>query len=264
MQDDKPNPELDATEEFIREYCARTELETKARDAALLLYKKLKECENITEAEDKKKEEEPSKEEKSEDKSEEKSVEETEEPAISDEKLKKLQNKRQGKKSYKEYLKGQLQTIGMAGIIAMSTAVYSQGQVVYKNGMIVFEVLEKEFPFLTTIKNLITGPEGSNTSQNNSNSGSSNDASNNAAAISNSSADNTASNDSSPAFTTTDNPKQTTQSSDDTSQQTASTQQTIKEGNRDGDNNFSKDENNLQIDFGKPIVPPKTTETNPQ
>ena len=60
--DNKDKQDLENTEEFIKEYCVRTELETKARDAALLLYKKLKQCENAVPFEEEKKEE-PKKEE---------------------------------------------------------------------------------------------------------------------------------------------------------------------------------------------------------
>ena len=88
--DNKDKQDLENTEEFIKEYCVRTELETKARDAALLLYKKLKQCENAVPFEEEKKEEHK----KEEEVTQEKAVqqEEVEEPVISEEKFKKLQN----------------------------------------------------------------------------------------------------------------------------------------------------------------------------
>jgi hypothetical protein len=169
---DKNKQNLEITEQFIREYCTRTELETKARDAALLLLKQLEECRNppCPCKEEKPKEEESKEEAKDETKEEESKEEvpqeEKEEPVISDEKFQKLQNTRQGKKSYREYLRNQLKVIGLAGIIAMSTAAYAQSQVVYKNGAVVYAVLEKEFPILTTIKNFIVGDPSSSQSQN--------------------------------------------------------------------------------------------------
>jgi hypothetical protein len=172
------NQDIEIAEQFIREYCTRTELETKARDAALLLLNQLEECRNpscICKKEEHKEEEpkpveevgEEAKEEtKEEAPKEEVPQEEKEEPVISDEKFQKLQNTRQGKKSYREYLRNQLKVIGLAGIIAMSTAAYAQSQVVYKNGAVVYAVLEKEFPILTTIKNFIVGDSSSGQSQN--------------------------------------------------------------------------------------------------
>jgi hypothetical protein len=172
------NQDIEIAEQFIREYCTRTELETKARDAALLLLKQLEECRNpscICKKEEHKEEEpkpveevgEEAKEEtKEEAPKEEVPQEEKEEPVISDEKFQKLQNTRQGKKSYREYLRNQLKVIGLAGIIAMSTAAYAQSQVVYKNGAVVYVMLEKEFPILTTIKNFIVGDPSSSQSQN--------------------------------------------------------------------------------------------------
>jgi hypothetical protein len=172
------NQDIEIAEQFIREYCTRTELETKARDAALLLLNQLEECRNpscICKKEEHKEEEpkpveevgEEAKEEtKEEAPKEEVPQEEKEEPVISDEKFQKLQNTRQGKKSYREYLRNQLKVIGLAGIIAMSTAAYAQSQVVYKNGAVVYAVLEKEFPILTTIKNFIVGDPSSSQSQN--------------------------------------------------------------------------------------------------
>jgi len=179
MKNDKDsNQDIEIAEQFIREYCTRTELETKARDAALLLLKQLEECRNpscICKKEEHKEEEpkpveevgEEAKEEtKEEAPKEEVPQEEKEEPVISDEKFQKLQNTRQGKKSYREYLRNQLKVIGLAGIIAMSTAAYAQSQVVYKNGAVVYVMLEKEFPILTTIKNFIVGDPSSSQSQN--------------------------------------------------------------------------------------------------
>jgi hypothetical protein len=172
------NQDIEIAEQFIREYCTRTELETKARDAALLLLNQLEECRNpscICKKEEHKEEEpkpveevgEEAKEEtKEEAPKEEVPQEEKEEPVISDEKFQKLQNTRQGKKSYREYLRNQLKVIGLAGIIAMSTAAYAQSQVVYKNGAVVYAVLEKEFPILSTIKNFIVGDPSSSQSQN--------------------------------------------------------------------------------------------------
>lgn len=172
------NQDIEIAEQFIREYCTRTELETKARDAALLLLNQLEECRNpscICKKEEHKEEEpkpveevgEEAKEEtKEEAPKEEVPQEEKEEPVISDEKFQKLQNTRQGKKSYREYLRNQLKVIGLAGIIAMSTAAYAQSQVVYKNGAVVYAVLEKEFPILSTIKNFIVGDSSSGQSQN--------------------------------------------------------------------------------------------------
>ena len=172
------NQDIEIAEQFIREYCTRTELETKARDAALLLLKQLEECRNpscICKKEEHKEEEpkpveevgeEVKEETKEEAPKEEVPQEEKEEPVISDEKFQKLQNTRQGKKSYREYLRNQLKVIGLAGIIAMSTAAYAQSQVVYKNGAVVYVMLEKEFPILTTIKNFIVGDPSSSQSQN--------------------------------------------------------------------------------------------------
>ena len=172
------NQDIEIAEQFIREYCTRTELETKARDAALLLLNQLEECRNPScickKGEHKEEEpkpveefgEEAKEETKEEAPKEEVPQEEKEEPVISDEKFQKLQNTRQGKKSYKEYLRNQLKVIGLAGIIAMSTAAYAQSQVVYKNGAVVYAVLEKEFPILSTIKNFIVGDPSSSQSQN--------------------------------------------------------------------------------------------------
>ena len=170
---DKEKQDLEITEQFIREYCTRTELETKARDAAFLLLKQLEECRNppcpceeASKKEEEKKPEEEVKEEVKQEKKEEAPQEEAEKPVISDEKFQKLQNTKQGKKSYRDYLRNQLKVIGLAGIIAMSTAAYAQSQVVYKNGAVVYAVLEKEFPILSTIKNFITGDSSSSQSQN--------------------------------------------------------------------------------------------------
>jgi len=172
---DKEKQDLEITEQFIREYCTRTELETKARDAAFLLLKQLEECRNppCPCEEASKKEEEKKPEKKEENKQEEEpkkekevAAEKEDEPVISDEKFQKLQNTKQGKKSYRDYLRNQLKVIGLAGIIAMSTAAYAQSQVVYKNGAVVYAVLEKEFPILSTIKNFIAGDSSSSQSQN--------------------------------------------------------------------------------------------------
>lgn len=142
-KNDDIHQNFEITEQFIREYCSRTELETKARDAALLLLNQLEECRKL--ARDNRKEG-----------SDEEAKENTEDPVISEEKFKKIQNAKQGKKTYREYLRNQLKAIGVAGVIAMSTAVYSQAQIVYKNSIIVYAVLEKEFPILNTIKTLFT------------------------------------------------------------------------------------------------------------
>lgn len=271
----KDKQDLEATEQFIKEYCTRTELETKARDAALLLYKQLEECKNppcpceeAPKEEQKPEKKEENKQEEEPKKKEEVAAEKEEEPVISDEKFQELQNAKQGKKPYKEYLKKQLKTIGLAGIIAMSTAVYAQSQVVYKNGMIVYEVLEKEFPILTTIKNLIIKSTPSDTSQNNSESGSGL-----SSGSSDSSTDSTSqsapSNTSSASPTSTSSSDASTLSIDQSQQPTQDVKRTAsKDDTTDKEDvlggNRLPGVTDLDNQFGQPIAPPKTTETNPQ
>lgn len=269
---DKDKQDLEAAEQFIKEYCTRTELETKARDAALLLYKQLEECKNppcpceeAPKEEQKPEKKEENKQEEEPKKEEEVVAEKEEEPVISDEKFQELQNAKQGKKPYKEYLKKQLKTIGLAGIIAMSTAVYAQSQVVYKNGMIVYEVLEKEFPILTTIKNLIIKSTPSDTSQNNSESGS---------------GSSSGSSDSSTASTSQSVPSNTSSTSPNTSDALTLSVDESQQPTQDVKRTVSKDDTtdkedmlggnrlpgatDLDNQFGQPIAPPKTTETNPR
>jgi hypothetical protein len=268
---DKDKQDLEITEQFIREYCTRTELETKARDAAFLLLKQLEECRNppcqceeAPKEEQKPEKKEENKQEEEPKKEEEVVAEKKEEPVISDEKFQELQNAKQGKKPYKEYLKKQLKTIGLAGIIAMSTAVYAQSQVVYKNGMIVYEVLEKEFPILTTIKNLITKSTPSDTSQNGSSSSSgssdSSTASTSQSVPSNSSSTSPTSTNTSDASTLSVNQSQ--QPIQDVKQTASKDDTTDKEDVLGGD----KPPGVIDLDnqFGQPIAPPKTTETNPR
>jgi hypothetical protein len=266
-KNDDAHQNLEITEQFIRDYCARTELETKARDAALLLLKQLEECRNPPcDCKEKEPKKEDKKEEIKEEAPKEEVQEEVEEPVISEEKFKKLQNTRQGKKSYIEFLKGQIKTIGLAGVIAMSTAVYTQGQVVHKNGMVVYEVLEKEFPILSTIKNFLIGTVSSGTSQNNSGSGSSSGSSNSSTASttasepSNSSPSSKTSTDSSDAsIVSTDKSQKSTQAV----KQTASVEETTDSGDVLGGDK-SPGVNDTDKQFSQPIAPPKTTETNPQ
>ena len=279
--DDKDKQDLEITEQFIKEYCTRTELETKARDAALLLYKQLEECKNppcpceeAPKEEQKPEKKEENKQEEEPKKEEEVVAEKEEEPVISDEKFQELQNAKQGKKPYKEYLKKQLKTIGLAGIIAMSTAVYAQSQVVYKNGMLVYEVLEKEFPILTTIKNLIIKSTPSDTSQNNSESGSgssSGSSDSSTASTSQSAPSNTSSasptSPTSPASTNTSDAL--TLSVDQSQQPTQDVKRTVsKDDTTDKEDVLggNKPPGVIDLDnqFGQPIAPTKTTETNPQ
>lgn len=265
---DKDKQDLEITEEFIKEYCARTELETKARDAALLLYNKLKQCENAALQDENKEEvkkEEEQKQQEEHKKEEEVAVEEIEEPVISEEKFKKLQNTNQGKKSYREFLKKQIKTIGLAGIIAMSTAVYSQGQVVYKNGIIMYAVLEKEFPILSTIKNMLLGSKPSNNSQSNSGSGSGSGSEGSGAGTSLS---NSSSNSASPAFSTNGvAPDNSTASNNDVINSEATLSPEEQQQIDKGKDLFSKEESVGQIktenQFGVPVAPQKTTNTNP-
>ena len=163
-------------------------------------------------------------------------------------------------------MKGQIKTIGLAGVVAMSTAVYTQGQVVHKNGMIVYEVLEKEFPILSTIKNFLIRTASSGTSQNNSGSGSTSGSSDSstASATSSESSNNSltpeASTDSPvTSIVSIDKPQESTQDI----KPTASTEKTTDKGDLLGGDRppGSTDLNN---EFGRPIIPPKTTETNPQ
>lgn len=254
---------LEITEQFIREYCTRTELETKARDAALLLLKQLEECrkppceckekEESKEEENKPEEEvkeEPKEEVKEEAPKEEMPQEEKEEPVISDEKFKKLQNTRQGKKSYREYLRNQLKVIGLAGIIAMSTAVYAQSQVIYKNGIIIYAVLEKEFPILSTIKKLVIGDETPSQSQSNSS-----DSSNTSTVTSGSTFSNT--NATSESNTVSSNPEVGPPL-------TPAEIEQIKKGEKLLEEEKETAKSNLKLNqFSTPIVPPNTTNTNP-
>ena len=266
---DKDKQDLEITEQFIREYCTRTELETKARDAALLLLNQLEECRNpscICKKEEHKEEEpkpaEEVEEEAKEETKEEAPQEEKEEPVISEEKFQKLQNTRQGKKSYREYLRNQLKVIGLAGIIAMSTAVYAQSQVIYKNGIIIYAVLEKEFPILTTIKKLVISDETPSQSQSNSN-GSSSDS---GASVSSSSST------SGSTFSSTNAESETNTASVEVNNTevgpplTPAEQEQIKKGEELLEEE-KKEVTNLDPkpnQFGTPIVPPTTTNTNPQ
>jgi hypothetical protein len=265
---DKDKQDLEITEQFIREYCTRTELETKARDAALLLLNQLEECRNpscICKKEEHKEEEpkpaEEVEEEAKEETKEEAPQEEKEEPVISEEKFQKLQNTRQGKKSYREYLRNQLKVIGLAGIIAMSTAVYAQSQVIYKNGIIIYAVLEKEFPILTTIKKLVISDEAPSQSQSNS-SGSSDSG----ASVSSSSST------SESTFSNTNAKSETNTASVEGNNTevgpplTPAEQEQIKKGEELLEEE-KKEVTNLDPkpnQFGTPIVPPTTTNTNPQ
>ena len=261
----EPDQNLEITEQFIREYCTRTELETKARDAALLLLKQLEECRNppcdCKEQEEPKEEKKPEEEVKEETKEEapkeEVPQEEKEEPVISEEKFQKLQNTRQGKKSYREYLRNQLKVIGLAGIIAMSTAVYAQSQVIYKNGIIIYAVLEKEFPFISKVKNLIISDKAPSQSQS-----SSSDGSNNNVVSANTQPPST----SGSTFSNTNTALESNTESTARSPLTPAEQEQIKKGEE-----LLEDEKKEVTDldpkpnqFGTPIVPPTTTNTNPQ
>jgi hypothetical protein len=247
---------LEITEQFIREYCTRTELETKARDAALLLLKQLEECrkppcdckEEQPKEEEKKQEEQPKEEVK-----EESPQEEQEEPVISKEKFEKLQNTRQGKKTYREYLRNQLRVIGLAGIIAMSTAVYAQSQVLYKNGIIIYAVLEKEFPILSTIKKLVIGDETPSQSQSNSSDSSS-----------------TSTVTSGSTFSNTNTAAETNTASTEVNNTEAGPPLTpteleqIKKGDKLFEDEKETAKSNLKLNqFSTPIIPPNTTNTNP-
>jgi hypothetical protein len=260
---------LEITEQFIREYCTRTELETKARDAALLLLKQLEECrkppcdckEQEEPKEEKKPEEEVKEETKEEAPKEEVPQEEKEEPVISEEKFQKLQNTRQGKKSYREYLRNQLKVIGLAGIIAMSTAVYAQSQVIYKNGIIIYAVLEKEFPILTTIKKLVISDETPSQSQSNTSGSSDSVAS---VSFSSSTSGSTFSNTNAESETNTASVEGN--NTEVGPPLTPAEQEQIKKGEELLEDE-KKEVTNLDPkpnQFGTPIVPPTTTNTNPQ
>ncbi len=250
---------LEITEQFIREYCTRTELETKARDAALLLLKQLEECRKppCDCKEEQPKEEKKPEEETKEEVKEEAPQEEQEEPVISKEKFEKLQNTRQGKKTYREYLRNQLRVIGLAGIIAMSTAVYAQSQVLYKNGIIIYAVLEKEFPFISKVKNLIISDKAPSQSQS-----SSSDGSNNNVVSANAQPSST----SGSTFSNTNTALESNTESTARSPLTPAEQEQIKKGEELLEEE-KKEVTNLDPklnQFGTPIVPPTTTNTNPQ
>jgi len=232
----------------------------------LLLLKQLEECRkppcDCKEQEEPKEEKKPEEETKEEVK-EEAPREEQEEPVISEEKLKKLQNTKQGKKSYKEYLRNQLRVIGLAGIIAMSTAVYAQSQVLYKNGIIIYAVLEKEFPFISKVKNLIISDKAPSQSQS-----SSSDGSNNTVVSANTQPSSTSGSTFSNTNTALESNTESTVVNNNTARSplTPAEQEQIKKGEELLEEE-KKEVTNLDPklnQFGTPIVPPTTTNTNPQ
>lgn len=156
MDDHTEEYDLPTAEEFAKEYCGpRTNLETQARDAAWVLYGELQKLRKIHSRC------KPVKEDEESDVSD-KPLEEEETPTAKKKAGKKdetpqLSTAKQGKKSYKQFLQDQIKVIGMAGAVAMSTAVYSQGLTVYTQGAIVYNVVEKELPILGYIKGLLTG-----------------------------------------------------------------------------------------------------------
>jgi len=256
---------FEITEQFIREYCSRTELETKARDAALLLLKQLEECRKLADKKQEETKQEDKKEEVKEKTQEEDVQQEKEEPVISEEKFKKLQNAKQGKKTYREYLRNQLKTIGMAGVIAMSTAVYSQSQIVYKNGIIMYAVLEKEFPILNTIKNLFaynTPQSNQSLSNNTSNNGNNSVQSSAADSSTTTPVSNTSTTTQSNTNTNSSVTSEQSTSTSSTAQLTPAEQEQIKKGEKILEDEAGGLNFKLQ-QFNTPIAPPKTTNTDP-
>jgi hypothetical protein len=143
----------------------------------------------------------------------------------------------------------------------MSTAVYAQSQVIYKNGIIIYAVLEKEFPILSTIKKLVISDEASSQSQSNS-SGSSDSG----ASVSSSSST------SGSTFSNTNAESETNTASVEGNNTevgpplTPAEQEQIKKGEELLEEE-KKEVTNLDPkpnQFGTPIVPPTTTNTNPQ
>jgi len=143
--------DVEEAKEYVEEYCRPLpESEAQAKEAAWVLYQELQKCR----AENGEKEEEEPEEEVEEEKSKPKRKEVEAAPAT-DTKL--PPQAKQGKKSYKQFIQDQMKVIGMAGMIAMSTAVYAQSQAVYVQGAIVYKVVEKELPILGYLRDLLTG-----------------------------------------------------------------------------------------------------------
>jgi len=156
MDDHTEEYDLPTAEEFAKEYCGpRTNLETQAKDAAWVLYGELQKLRKIHSRCKPVKEDEEST-------SSDQTIDELETPtskkkAVKNAETPQLSTAKQGKKSYKQFLQDQIKVVGTAGMIAMSTAVYSQSQAVYTQGAIVYEVVEKELPILGYLKGLLTG-----------------------------------------------------------------------------------------------------------
>jgi hypothetical protein len=170
MDDHTEEYDLPAAEEFAKEYCGpRTNLETQARDAAWVLYEELQKlrkihsrCKPVKDGEDPKPadEEEANTQEDAVAASEESSSEDfatADSTAPADAPKIKRPKIKSSSKSYVQFIREQVKVIGMAGTIAMSTAVYSQSQAVATNGAIVYKVIEKEVPLLGYIRGVVTG-----------------------------------------------------------------------------------------------------------